>query len=69
MAASTVNDVNALPAILTIENVRQILGVSRPTAYELAHRQGFPTMRFGRAIRIPRDAFLRWLEAEAEGVT
>jgi excisionase family DNA binding protein len=67
MAVSTVNDVQALPAILTMEQVRQVLGVSRPVAYELVHRKGFPVVRFGRAIRIPRDAFQRWLDAQSGG--
>jgi excisionase family DNA binding protein len=66
MAVSTVNDVQALPAILTVEELRQLLGVSRPVAYDLTHRKGFPAVRFGRAIRIPRDAFLRWLDAQSE---
>ena len=69
MAVSTVNDVQALPVMLTVEEVRRILGVSRPIAYEIAHRKGFPVVRFGRAIRIPRDAFLRWLDAQSEGGT
>lgn len=67
MAVSTVNDIQALPAIWTMEQVRQVLGLSRPMAYELAHRKGFPAVRFGRAIRIPRDAFQRWLDAQSGG--
>jgi excisionase family DNA binding protein len=67
MPVSTVNDIQALPAILTMEQVRQVLGLSRPMAYELAHRKGFPAVRFGRAIRIPQDSFQRWLEAQSEG--
>jgi len=59
-----VTDVRDLPVILTMKHVQQVLGISRPIAYELAHRQGFPVIRFGRAIRVPREAFLQWLESE-----
>jgi excisionase family DNA binding protein len=51
-----------LPVVLTIKQLREVLQISRPKAYELAHQAGFPSVRFGRTIRIPRDALLRWLE-------
>lgn len=57
-------DLQDLQSVLTVEEMRQVLRISRQTAYELVHRQGFPAVRFGRAIRIPRDALLRWLEEQ-----
>ena len=65
MATATVIDVAGLPAVLTLKHVQEVLGISRPKTYELAHTRGFPVMRFGRAIRVPREAFLRWLEQQA----
>jgi excisionase family DNA binding protein len=53
-----------LPAVLTVEEVGQWLKVSRNTAYDLAHRHGFPVLRIGRTMRVPRDAFLRWLNEQ-----
>jgi excisionase family DNA binding protein len=53
-----------LPLVMRVEDVQRVLLISRLKAYELVHRQGFPTVRIGRAIRIPRDAFLRWLDAQ-----
>jgi excisionase family DNA binding protein len=50
-----------------MEHIQKILGLSRLKAYELPHQQGFPVVRFGRAIRVPRDAFLKWLETQAGG--
>jgi excisionase family DNA binding protein len=52
-----------LPLVLTIADVQKVLGVSRVTAYELAHQENFPVIRIGRAIRIPRDGLIRWLES------
>jgi excisionase family DNA binding protein len=54
-----------LPLVLTMKDIQDITSLSRPKAYELAHKQGFPVIRFGRAIRVPRDAFLRWLNEQA----
>ena len=64
MTVSIITDIDALPAVLTMRQVREILGLSRVKVYELTHRQGFPIVRFGRAIRVPREAFLRWLNEQ-----
>ena len=65
MALATVIDVEGLPAVLTMKHVQNVLGLSRLKTYELAHTRGFPVVRFGRAIRVPREAFLRWLDEQA----
>jgi len=62
MAAATITDLSALPAVLTMRHVQQILGISRVTAYELTHRSDFPVMRIGRTIRVPRAALQRWMD-------
>jgi excisionase family DNA binding protein len=65
MPADTMTDVQTLPPVLTMRDVQEYLGISRPKTYELAHTRGFPLVRFGRAMRIPREAFLRWLNEQA----
>jgi excisionase family DNA binding protein len=67
MPLETLSHVQTLPPMLTMRDLQEYLGVSRPTAYGLAHTQGFPTVRLGWAIRIPREAFFRWLEAQYGG--
>lgn len=47
---------------LTVEDIRQYLNLSSSKAYALTHQKGFPVCRFGSSIRIPRDAFLFWVE-------
>jgi excisionase family DNA binding protein len=54
-----------LPLLLTMKHIQDITGLSKPKVYELAHRQDFPAVFFGRAIRVPREAFLRWLDQQA----
>jgi excisionase family DNA binding protein len=39
-----------------------MLGLSRPAAYAAAKRGDIPTIRIGKAIRVPKVAFNRMLE-------
>lgn len=56
---STIDD---LPMYLTIEEVGYLLGISRAGAYTFAHSEGFPLIRVGKRMVVPRDALLIWLE-------
>lgn len=67
MSTANVSDIQGLPAVLTMKHIQDVLGLSRPKIYELTHTQGFPVVRFGRAIRVPRDRFLKWLNEQASG--
>ena len=49
---------------LTVPDVQRALGIGKNTAYELANREDFPSIRVGKRILIPRDAFLRWLDKQ-----
>lgn len=51
---------------LSIDEMAAALGISRPVAYELARRDGFPAVRVGeRRLIVPVDALRRWLDAQA----
>lgn len=65
MSEATIVNAKELPEVLTMKQVQQLLGISKPKTYELAHIQGFPVVRFGRAIRVPRQALMRWLETQS----
>ena len=41
------------------------LGVSLPTFYELANREGFPVVRVGCRVLVPVDDLRAWLSKEA----
>ena len=47
---------------LTVADVKSWLNISQAAAYELTHRTDFPTARIGGSIRIPRAAFMAWVE-------
>lgn len=51
---------------VSVDEMAALLGISRPVAYELAKREGFPAIRVsGRRIVIPVEALKRWLNEEA----
>ena len=67
MSSATVTNVQELPIVLTVDQIQKVLGLSRPKTYELVNTAGFPTIRIGRAIRVPREAFLQWIHEQQGG--
>lgn len=59
---------NTVPAMgnefLTIREVKDYLKISQSAAYGLTHSKGFPVARFGASVRIPRKAFLAWVDMQ-----
>lgn len=53
------------PLCYKVDDLCELLGISRPTAYELAHSADFPAIRVGRRLLIPRDALQKWLTAQS----
>ncbi len=51
--------------VFNVEDIRKYLGIGRNAAYVLVMSEGFPAIRIGKTIRIPREAFLRWLDSQA----
>jgi excisionase family DNA binding protein len=67
MPISTILDVGELPVVLTMRQVQCVLGFSRGKTYELASKPGFPVVRVGKSLRVPRELLLKWLEQQASG--
>ena len=57
-----------LPLTLNAMDVSEVLGISRAAAYTLVHSESFPHMRVGKRILVPKEAFLRWIAEQTEGV-
>ena len=55
-----------LPLTLTVPEVGEVLGISRAKAYELARSEGFPSMRIGTRILVPRHKLIRWIDEQTE---
>lgn len=47
----------------TVEDVVETGLVSRSQAYKLVKEGVLPSIRIGRSVRIPADAFRRWVDA------
>ena len=62
MKRSKYNSFNELPLMLTVQDVADVLGIGLAHAYEVAHRQDFPTITL---IIVPRDKFMAWIDEQA----
>jgi len=53
-------------ATFTVEEVGEILGIARSSAFNLVKQDDFPSFRIGKRIIIPRDSFFRWMDEKAQ---
>jgi len=51
-----------LPAMLTANELAGALGISRAGAYALIHSKGFPTLRIGKRLTVPKDKLTAWID-------
>jgi len=69
MIKSIATDWQALPLILTAADVARVLGLSKPTTYELFARSDFPAVRVSeRRLIVGKDKLKAWLDEQAESV-
>ena len=67
MIVSNYKHYEELPLFLNAKTVAQVLGVSISTAYELFHEPGFPALRVGSRMVVPKEKFLQWVELQLGG--
>lgn len=48
----------------TVDEIQDILGISRPTAYNLVKKNEFHSVRVGGHIRISKKSFDEWLDRQ-----
>lgn len=53
---------NELPDVLTVMDLKELFGIGRVQAYELVNTQDFPSKRIGRRILIYKANLIKWLE-------
>ena len=56
-----------LPLFLSAKTVAQVLGISAAGAYELLHQEGFPVIKIGSRLVVPKEKFLSWVENQTGG--
>lgn len=50
--------------LLSISEVAAVLGISRPSIYQLIHSADFPIVRLGGRVLIPVKQLEDWLDAQ-----
>ena len=56
-----------LPLFLNAATVAKVLGVSLSSGYELMHEPGFPVLRVGSRMVVPKEKFIQWVEEHIGG--
>ena len=54
--------IDELPSILGVKELKTFLGISRAGAYQLLHREDFPTLHVASRLLVPKDKLLEWIE-------
>ena len=67
MKTSICRNYDDLPLFLNASLVSQVLGVSPSTAYELMHEPGFPVLRVGSRMVVPKEKFAQWVDTQSGG--
>lgn len=67
MKESTYSSYDELPLFLNAETVAKLLGISISSSYELMHEKGFPSLRIGSRLIVPKEKFTQWVEEKTGG--
>ena len=67
MKESIYKSYDELPLFLNAETVAKVLGVSPSSGYELMHENGFPALKIGSRIVVPKEKFIAWVEKSTGG--
>ena len=62
MKESVYKSYDELPLFLNAETVAKLLGISLSSGYELMHQKGFPVLRIGNRMVVPKEKFRKWVE-------
>ena len=64
MKQMTYKSYDELPLMLSVLEVAAVLGISRAGAYELVKSEGFPSLKIGSRIVVPREKFIDWIDCQ-----
>mgnify|MGYP000652283736 FL=1 len=68
MKESSYKSYDDLPLFINAETVAKALGVSISSAYELMHEPGFPVLKVGSRMVVPKEKFITWVSAQTGGI-
>lgn len=58
--------IEQLPFTLNAQQVADLLGIAKNSAYTLMHSEGFPTLHIGRRLVVPKEKLLQWMDEQLE---
>ncbi len=67
MNNASVNPVSSfsdLPLVLNAIQLANVLSISRANAYNLLHREDFPTLQIGKRMLVSRDRLAQWMDEQ-----
>lgn len=67
MQESTYKSFEELPLFLNAKTVGEVLGISPASSYELLHQEGFPVLKIGNRLVVPKAKFIAWVEENTAG--
>lgn len=67
MKESMYKSYDELPLFLNAETVVRVLNVSPSSGYGLMHEAGFPALKIGNRIVVPKEQFIRWVSEHTGG--
>lgn len=56
-----------LPLMLSVQEIAIVLGISKTSAYELVRSKGFPVLKIGSRLVVPKEKFREWVEQNTGG--
>ena len=62
MKQTTYKNYDELPLMLSVPEVAAVLGISRAGTYELVKSEGFPSLKIGSRIVVPKEKFIDWID-------
>lgn len=66
MKQSTYKSYDELPLFFNTESLSKVLGISSTTAYELMHREDFPSIKIGNRLIVSKEKFIEWTNKQSE---
>ena len=67
MRKSVFTNYDELPLLLNTTQLADLLGVSHSSVYELIQEPGFPSLRIGKRIVIPKEELRQWISDNTKG--
>ena len=67
MKQTVYKNYDELPLMFSVPEVAAVLGISRAGAYELVRSDGFPALKIGSRIVVPKEKFIEWVNRQTLG--